>query len=441
MLRPVDPIRSLAYATPATPAPSGPTDRYEPGEEPAPDLRAAARLLDSRLRLEKADAGYRLAGWAATSDGTVYSAYTERDGPRGYVACAAPDGAILWELALAEGRVQRLDVLPDGNLLVGTDTALSTLSPEGRLVGRQKAAVAGVWTDAGGSAYWLDAKDRRLRGSGVAGEVLGVRPTPDGGLLARTPDALHRLAQGGAIEASTPIPPFAKQADTEHEVADGWALEGGDVLLQKRSTTTVWPPFHHGMEHDPIFGGQVVRTPDVTVRDTVVRVDPSGQALWESEDLGGAAKPVVLRDGSTFFARGEAIERVGPSGRGEVAFRLPGPVADLLPGEGDTLLVRQGDSVTRRAPTGEVLASAQVRPGLQLRGDAPGGLLLFADEAGAVLWSCDPRTGAWSRRTDPLTDHSVALTLESLKAQEAPPLEVREEEEWIAIGGIRLERR
>lgn len=441
MLRPVDTVRTCAYAPTSKPVEAAPGDRYEPGEEALPDLRAAARLLDSRLRLDKREVAYRLTSWAAAPDGTVYSAYAEEAGPRAYVASAAPDGAIRWELALAEGKVQRLDLLPNGNLLVGTETALTTLSPEGRLLGKEKGAVAGVWTDAKGSAYWLDAKDRRLHGSGLTGEVLDVRPTAEGGLLARTAEAVHRLAPGGALESTTPLPTFAKVKDTKHEVADGWALEGGDVLLQKRSTTTVWPPFHHGMEHDPMFGGgQMLRTPDITVRNTMVRTTPAGEALWESPDLGEKAAPVVLRDGSTYFVHGTDVKRVGPTGQAEVAFAVKQRVTDLLPGEGGTLLVRAGDTVTRRAPTGEVLAKATARPGMTLRGDAPGGLFVFAEEEG-VLWSCDPRDGTWTRRTDPVGDHSVALTVENLKSQEAPPPEVREEDEWIAIGGIRLEKR
>lgn len=441
MLRPVDSVRSYSYQSPTRPAEAGPTDRYEPSEAPEPDLRAAARLLDSKLRLDKPGSDYRLSSWCSAPDGTVFSGYTEADGQRGYVACAAPDGAVRWELALAEGKVQRVGLLPDGNLLVGTDTAVTTLAPDGRLVGRQKGAVAGVWSDGQGGTYWLDAKDRRLHGSGLAAEVLEVRPTGDGGLLARTAEAVHRLGPGGLTQSSTAVPSFAPVRDTKHEVAGSWALEGGEVLLHKQSTTTTWPPFHHGMEHDPMFGGQMLRTPDITVRNTMVRTSSSGEALWESPDMGEKAKPVVLRDGSTFFARDRGVERVAPTGAAEVAFTLKGTVSDLLPGEGDTLLVRSGDTVTRRAPSGEVLATVTARPGMQLRGDAPGGLLVFADAEGAELWTCDPATGAWARRTDPDVDHSVALTVENLKSQEAPPPVVREEDEWIAIGGIRLERR
>lgn len=443
MLRPVDTNRTFLSYPAARPAemPSG--DRFERGQECPPDLRSAARLLDSRLRLDKAQAGYRLTSWCASPDGTVYSAYAEEHGERGYVAAATPEGAIRWELAMAEGRIQSLDLLPDGKLVIGASASVTTLSPEGRILDRQPGQVAGVWTDRAGISYWLDAGDQRLHGSALTSPVLQVRPT-EGCLLARTAEAVHRIAAGGAVESSIPVPTFAKQPDTEHAVADAWALDGGDILLQKRSTTTVWPRFHHGMEHDPLFGGgggMMLRHPDVTVRNTMVRVNPQGEPLWESADLGDKASPVVLRDGSTLFAKDRAVRRVGPSGQGEIAFQLDQEVRDLLPGQGDTLLVRCGDTVTRRAPSGEILATAQVREGLELRGEAPGGLFVFADTGGEVLWSCDPAAGTWSRCTDPEVDHSVALTVGSLEEQETPPPEVREEGEWITIGGVRLERR
>lgn len=461
MLRPVDGVRSVSYtsAPGGTPeATSPPRDRFELATGgPEPDVRDAARLLDSNLRLDKAKTDYRETAWCAAPDGTVYAGYSEAEGTRGYVSSAAPDGAIRWELAFDEGRIQEVTVLPDGRLAVATPKGVTVAGPDGRIQSREpaRATVADLEVDGTGARYVILGEERRLQARAADGSPLSLSreladarvaslgPAPDGGVLVRTSQEAWKLSPGGQAEA-VPMPQWPPQGDTKHEVTGSWAMPDGDVLLLKQSTTTTWPPFHHGMEHDPMFGGQWIRTPDITVQNALVRVSPQGDERWAVGELGEKVRPVVLSDGSACFVAPSGpegkrtVEVLDGQGRRRPAFQVASPILDLRPGLDDTLLVHHGSTVSRYSAEGKALESAQVPSGRRLQGEGGPGRLIFSEPEGKSLWSCDVRTGSWSLLTDPVGDHSVALTLENLHEEAGPAPEVREDDGWIAIGGVRL---
>ena len=460
MLRPLDGSQPLSHPSPRPAAPRpGPQDRYLPGTaDREPDLRDAARLLDSRLQLDKAHRDYRKTAWCPAPDGTVYGGYSEAGGTRGYVASIRPDGAIRWELPFDEGAIREVTMLPDGRLAVATPKGVTVVGPDGRVQSREPAPaeVLDLEVDGSGARYVVEGPERRLEIRSADGSRLPVAdplaqarvaaldPLPDGGVLVRGEREAWRLGPGGRVTAGQPLPSWPPQGDTVHEVAGSWALPGGDLLLQKRSTTTEWPAFHHGMEHDPIFGLGGVRTPIITRQNALVRISPQGEERWSVADLGEKLEPAVLPDGTAFFAspkadRGRhAVDRVAPDGRRARAFEVSDPVEGLRAGQGNTLLVLQGDRLSRYTPSGTCREAVTVPEGYQFEGEGGAGRLVFSEAKERALWSWDPGTGAWTRLTDRVGDHSVAVALENVRDDVAPAPEIRQEEGRVAIGGIEL---
>jgi hypothetical protein len=343
---------------------------------------------------------------------------------------------------------------------VATARGLTIAGPDGRIQAHQpaRAEVTDLHVDSAGTCYVLEGAERRLQARSAQGSpldlpaglaeaaVASLRPTPEGGVLVRGAGKAWRLSPGGQLEAEMPMPSWPAQKDTKFEVAESWALPGGDSLLQKRATTTTWPVFRHGMENDPMFGGQVFRQPTITVQQSLVRVCPEGQELWEAQGPGEKACAVVLSDGSAFFVDQDQhlVQRVDAQGRVLPAFQLPEPVSDMRAAGEDTLLVRHGNTVSRFTVDGQPLQQVvlpQERSRYRLEGEGSPDQVLFTEPEGRIMWSCNVASGSWSRLTDPVGDHSVALTVENLRQESPAARQVQQEDGWITIGGVRLPKR
>lgn len=461
------PSSSPVSSPPPAPAAGSPTDRFlssAPSEDPD-KLRRAAKALTKQGELRKSESKYRPAAWTVGPGGTLYVGYSEGwEGKKSYLASVQPDGRISWELPLGEARISHVGLAPDGSLQVGTEDGHLVCSAEGRLVEERTGGpeVRSHHQDSTGMHLEVLSQDSRMIVLGPDGAELplpkdlegirarAVQSTPEGGLVIFSDDKVVRLAPGGATAVSTPLPPWPADGKTSFGAHRAWALEGGDVLVQRNSYLDITPRGpHRFMMPGGMRGGHFdpdAWAPQTITRTAFVRLSADGTELWKTGEFGEETRPVVIPNGTVLFHDGGSkVRRVTPQGSVEEAFDVAGRIEDFRPGaRPGTVLVKHADHVTRfdadGASQGDVAIPAE-RRSWSFEGDLEDGRILFREGSKGVLWSADQATGSWTRLTDPEIDHS--LRPEDLVSTE-PPAEagrVEEGDGWVIIGDVQLPRK
>lgn len=449
-------IQNVSFSN-ATPAPAPHTPASTAGSQNPVDAFAgsaevtpadAMRALRSVQKVEKQGRSFSVSDRAVGPDGSLYVAYKDwkPDGP-GYVSATRKDGGIAWE-APCDG-VRALRVTPDGVLHAVTHSEHVRYSAQGAEIGREPlpAPLDKAWIAPDGTLVGVG-KDQRLVGGpadALSEPVQSFEPT--GNTLEVRGKGEWAELDGARVLQRRSVPANAQDGKIFTAIEDVYALPDGGTLLKTRETIEVRRPFPGGGFGHMSFGPMSEPDPgEYITRVHLRRVSPAGEKQWETDNLGDNVRVAVATDG-TAYATVESggqgrLLRFGAEGKREDVGPLSPPASGLTV-EGDAVVASDGHglSVLRDGSLQPVpnTKAWRVTEGL---GDGRVFLTDFYNKTAAVL---DVATLQVVSLTDPEGDHSSGRIDEIVKQAEsskpsAPPPTVIVEDEFVEIGGVRVER-